>query len=65
MTSLSSLAHTTATSAIGELVIHIFDPFSLYPPPGSFLARVSIPARKRQNAFRNQTGTSHSPGLLP
>ena len=32
MASLSSLAQTTNTSAIGEWVIHIFAPFSTQPP---------------------------------
>ena len=35
----SSLAHTTNTSAIGELLIHIFEPFST-KPPSTRLARV-------------------------
>ncbi len=39
----SSLAHTSATSATGELVIHIFDPFST-KPPSTFLATVRIEA---------------------
>jgi len=30
MSPLSSLAQTTNTSAIGELVIHIFEPFKTY-----------------------------------
>ena len=29
---LSSFAHTSSTSAIGELVIQVFDPFSTKPP---------------------------------
>src|SRR5580698_2071824 len=37
----SSLAHTTNTSAIGELVIHIFAPDS-EKPPSTFLARVTM-----------------------
>ena len=32
MSPASSLAQTTNTSAIGELVIQVFDPFSRYPP---------------------------------
>ncbi len=32
----SSLAHTTKTSAIGELVIHILDPFKTYSFPYNF-----------------------------
>src|SRR6267143_3884696 len=38
----SPLAHTTATSAIDPLVIHIFSPFRIYLLP-FFTARVSIP----------------------
>ena len=41
--SSSNFAHTTNTSAIGELVIHILLPCRRYPP-STFLARVSIPA---------------------
>ena len=37
----SSLAHTTAMSATGELVIHILAPLSL-KPPATFSARVII-----------------------
>src|SRR4030088_3399843 len=40
--SSSVLAHTTATSAIDPLVIHIFSPFNMYLLP-FFTARVSIP----------------------
>lgn len=36
MSPFSSFAHTTNTSAIGELVIHILDPFSTYSSPSSF-----------------------------
>src|SRR5687767_15228318 len=36
-----SFAHTTNTSAIGELEIHVFVPVRLYPP-GTFFARVCI-----------------------
>ncbi|KGD38142.1 hypothetical protein DO70_6467 [Burkholderia pseudomallei] len=39
--SSSSFAQTTNTSAIGEFVIHIFEPDSEYPP-GTFLARVTM-----------------------
>ena len=38
----SSFAHTTKTSAIGLLVIHILLPVSTYPPSALF-ARVAIP----------------------
>jgi hypothetical protein len=37
----SSLAQTTITSAIGELVIHILAP-ERDQPPGAFFARVAI-----------------------
>ena len=37
----SSLAHSTARSATGALVIHIFVPVSRYPP-GAFCARVAM-----------------------
>src|SRR5207244_6505314 len=40
--SSSALAHTTATSAIDPLVIHIFSPLSTYLLP-FFTARVSMP----------------------
>jgi len=40
---LSSFAHTTKTSAIGELVIQVFVPFNIYLFP-YFFALVSIPA---------------------
>src|SRR4029077_2376940 len=40
--SSSALAHTTATSAIDPLVIHIFSPFKIYLL-AFFTARVSIP----------------------
>src|SRR6267143_358577 len=40
--SSSALAHTTATSAIDPLVIHIFSPFKIYLLP-FFTARSSIP----------------------
>jgi hypothetical protein len=33
MSPLSSFAQTTNTSAIGELVIHILDPFKTYSLP--------------------------------
>ncbi len=39
----SSFAHTTSTSAIGELVIQVFEPFSRNPPSTAF-ARVRIEA---------------------
>ena len=41
MTPSSVLAQTTATSAMGLLVIHVFAPVRRYPP-GAFAARVII-----------------------
>ena len=43
MSPASSFAHTTNTSAIGELVIQVFEPFSTNPPSTRF-ARVRIDA---------------------
>ena len=43
MSPASSFAHTSSTSAIGELVIQVFDPFSTNPPSTAF-ARVRIEA---------------------
>ena len=43
MSPASSFAQTTSTSAIGELVIQVFEPFST-KPPSTFFARVRIEA---------------------
>ncbi len=43
MSPASSFAQTSSTSAIGELLIQVFDPFST-KPPSTFLARVRIEA---------------------
>ena len=43
MAPLSSFAHTTSTSAIGEFVIQLLEPVSIKLPSGCFRARVAIP----------------------
>ena len=43
MSPASSFAHTTSTSAIGALVIQVFEPFSR-KPPSTFFARVRMEA---------------------
>ena len=43
MSPASSFAQTSSTSAIGELLIQVFDPFSTNPP-STFFARVRIEA---------------------
>ena len=54
MSPASSFAHTTSTSASGELVIQVFDPFSTYPPSTRF-------ARERIDAGSDPASGSVSP----